>query len=219
MGSPPSEEGHKEDERQHRVTLTRGFYLGTYAVTQAQWKAVMGGNNPSRFPGDDLPVENVSWKDAKAFCDNLSAKECRRYELPTEAEWEYACRAGTPTPFHFGDTLSTDWANHDGAFTDGQGQKRAYRQKTTPVGAFNVPNAWGLHDLHGNVWEWCADWYADYPDGDSTDPKGPEKGEARVLRGGSWYNYPQRCRSAARNGRAPGYRRAYSGFRVCLHVD
>jgi formylglycine-generating enzyme required for sulfatase activity len=213
MGSPEGEKGRYENERQHWVTLTKGFYLGVHEVTQAEWKAVMGGdNNPSHFKGDELPVDIVSWDNAVAFCRKLNAKEGWsedkgwRYQLPTEAEWEYACRAGTETPFHFGDTLSTDWANYD-------------RQKTTPVGSFNRPNAWGLHDMHGNVWEWCADWYAEYPEKDLTDPKGPKSGDDRVCRGGSWLNPVVCCRAASRDRYKPGAGYTYLGFRVCFRLD
>ena len=127
----------------------------------------------------------------------MREKDKKSYRLPTEAEWEYACRAGTTTPFHFGETISTDQANYNGNFTYGNGKKGVYRKKTTPVGSFPA-NAWGLYDMHGNVWQWCQDWYGDYPQKDVVDPQGPEKGEYRVLRGGSWSNDPRYCRSAYR---------------------
>ena len=171
MGSPANEPERSDDETQHRVTLTKGFYLGVHQVTQAQWQAVMG-NNPSHFKGDsNLPVENVSWDDCVAFCEALGKKDGKTYRLPTEAEWEYACRAGTTTPFHFGDTISVNQANYDGNYTYGNGKKGVYRQKTTPVGSFPA-NAWGLFDMHGNVWEWCADWYGPYPEEELKDPQG-----------------------------------------------
>ncbi len=160
MGSPPSEPQRWDDEQQHRVTLSKGFWLGVTPVTQAQWQAVMG-SNPSHFQGDDRPVEEVSWDDCQEFCKRLAERDGQRYRLPTEAEWEYACRAGTTTPFHFGATLSTEQANYDGNYTYGEGKKGKYREETTPVGSFPA-NAWGLHDMHGNVWEWCQDWYGPY---------------------------------------------------------
>ena len=149
---------------------------GVYTVTQEQWQAVMG-NNPSHFKGEkNLPVEKVSWDDCQEFIKKLREKDKKPYRLPTEAEWEYACRAGTTTPFHFGETISTDQANYNGNFTYGNGKKGVYRKKTTPVGSFPA-NAWGLHDMHGNVWQWCQDWYGDYPQKDVVDPQGPEKGD------------------------------------------
>jgi uncharacterized protein (TIGR02996 family) len=217
MGSPPNEEGRSDDETQHRVSLTRGFYLGVTPVTQAQWQAVMG-NNPSNFKGDDLPVELVSWEDCQAFCEKLAARDGGRYRLPTEAEWEYACRAGTTTPFSFGQTISTDQANYDGNRTYGRGRKGVYRQQTTPVGSFPA-NAWGLSDMHGNVWEWCQDWFGAYPSGDIKDPQDSNNSDARVLRGGSWDDDPRYCRAAFRNGAAPGYRGDDLGCRVVLCLD
>ena len=159
MGSPPKEEWHRPDETQHRVTLTKAFYMGATEVTQGQWKALMG-KNPSFFTGDDLPLETVTSEEAAEFCRRLSKKEKKRYRLPTEAEWEYACRAGTTTPFFTGDTISTEQANYDGNHTYAGGKKGVFRETTTEAGKF-PPNAWGLHEMHGNVWEWCADWYAE----------------------------------------------------------
>ncbi len=217
MGSPVGEEGRGRDEGpQHRVRISKPFYMGKYEVTQAQWRAVMG-DNPSYFKGDDLPVEQVSWEDAQRFCEKLSQRSGRSIRLPTEAEWEYACRAGTETPFHFGATLSTQQANYDGNYMYGEGSKGEYREKTTPVGGFPA-NGWGLHDAHGNVREWCADWYdtshyEDQPDPD-VDPSGPGSGADRVLRGGSWYNGPGYCRSAFRYRDSPDLRYRLIGFRV-----
>jgi formylglycine-generating enzyme required for sulfatase activity len=236
MGSPPSEEKRSDGETQHRVMLTKGFNLGVHQVTRGQFarfveeagyqtEAERGGGacawtgkewklDPSknwRAPGfaqaDDHPVVCVSWNDAVALCDWLTKQDGqgRRYRLPTEAEWEYACRAGTATPFAFGATISTDRANYDGNYIYGQGKKGVYRQATTPVGSF-PPNAWGLFDMHGNVWEWCQDWSGPYPKGDVKDQIGPEKGDDRVLRGGSWCNRPNGCRSACRNAYAPAGR-------------
>jgi uncharacterized protein (TIGR02996 family) len=209
MGSPHNELGRDDDdETQHRVTLTKGYWLAIYPVTQAQWQAVMG-NNPSMFKGDNLPVEMVSWDDCQDFVKKLGRKTGKRFLLPKEAQWEYACRAGTTTPFHFGETISTDHANYDGNHTYGQGKKGVYRQKTTLVGIFPA-NAWGLYDMHGNVWEWCEDWYEPYASEDDT---------VRVLRGGSWLNDPRLCRSACRVGEEPGHRLGYIGCRVLLCLD
>src|SRR5262249_11255020 len=157
-------------------------FLGACPVTQAQWQAVMG-YNLSRFKGENRPVDGVSWEDCQEFCMKLSKLEGKVYRLPTEAEWEFACRAGTTTPFATGPTISTDHANFDGTYIYEGGKKGVYRKATTPVGSF-PPNAWGLCDMHGNVWEWCSDLYGPYPDGDITDPIGPATGEDRVLRGG-----------------------------------
>ena len=204
MGSPAAELERSDDETQHRVTLTQGYWLGTYPVTQAQWQAVMG-SNPSNFKGNTLPVDSVSWDDCQELVKNLSQKTGKRFRLPTEAEWEYACRAGTTTPFHFGETISTDQANYDGNYTYGKGKKGADRQKTTPVDSFPA-NAWGLYDMHGNVFEWCQDWDGPYPSIDIKDPQGADNGTARVWRGGSWCNYPRICRSAFRYWYDPGCR-------------
>ena len=155
---------------------------------------------------------------ARSSARSSPLEDGKRYRLPTEAEWEYACRAGTTTPFHFGDTISTDQANYDGNHTYGKGKKGVYRQKTTPVGSF-PPNAWGLYDMHGNVWEWCQDWFGPYPKGDNIDQKGSEKGEYRVLRGGSWIFFPLRCRSARRYWSAPGRRGHDCGCRLVLCLD
>ncbi len=221
MGSPSSEEqrgGYDgADETQHRVTLSRGYWLGIHPVTQPQWQAVMG-SNPSKFKGDTLPVETVSWDDCQEFVKKLGQKTGKRFRLPTEAEWEYACRAGTATPFHFGETISTDQANYNGNYTYGKGKKGVYREKTTPVGSFPA-NAWGLYDMHGNVWEWCRDWYGARPSDDIKDQQGENSGTARVLRGGSWYHPPRLCRSAFRLGRVPGIRGDIYGCRVLLCLD
>ncbi|HWG45533.1 MAG TPA: SUMF1/EgtB/PvdO family nonheme iron enzyme [Gemmataceae bacterium] len=218
MGSPASEADRHDDETPHRVTLTRGFRLGIHAVTQGQWQAVMG-DNPSHFKGDDRPVEQVSWDDSQAFCTKLGQLVGKRFRLPTEAEWEYACRAGTTTPFFFGETIGTDQANYDGNYTYGRGKKGGYRRKTTAVGRF-PSNAWGLFDMHGNVWEWCQDGYGAYPQNDIKDPQSSNNGDARVLRGGSWYDgYPDWCRAACRGWNAPGDRDYILGCRVVLCLD
>jgi formylglycine-generating enzyme required for sulfatase activity len=221
MGSPKDEEGREDyqgaDETQHWVTLTKGFWLGVTPVTRAQWRAVMRRNRSSVKDGD-RPVENVSWDDCQAFCRKLGERTGEAFRLPTEAEWEYACRAGTTTPFHFGATLSTEQANFDGNYAYGNGKKGVYRGQTTPVGSFPA-NAWGLRDLHGNVWEWCADWYGPYPKAESRDPKGSSNGDARVLRGGALGFQPWRCRSAFRFRFAPDCRFGPFGCRVVLCLD
>ena len=217
VGSPQDEEWHRPDEILHGVTITKAFYMATTEVTQGQWKALMG-ENPSFFTGDDLPVETVTWEDAAKFCRKLSDKEGVQYRLPTEAEWEYACRAGTTTPFHTGETISTDQANYDGNHTYAAGRKGVFRETTTDVGSF-APNAWGLHDVHGNVWEWCADWYGEYSKGEASDPTGPANGDRRVFRGGCWVNFPAVCRSANRAKVAPVSWNFHLGFRVVRVLD
>jgi len=219
MGSPDNEEGRGDEEGpQHRVRISKGFYLGVYEVTQEQYQAVMG-TNPSYFKGAKNPVECVLWDECQEFCKKLSARAGVAARLPTEAEWEYACRAGTTTPFHFGETISTDLANYDGDYTYGKGRKGEYRGKTMPVGSF-PPNAWGLHDMHGNVWEWCKDtWHSGYK-GAPSDGSAWAGGEAaRVVRGGCWYSYPQFCRSSYRLWFHPGIRDSSLGFRVVVDLE
>ena len=226
MGSPESEEGSYDDERpQHNVTISE-FLMGRYPVTQEQWRAIASradlkvkqdlDPDPSKFKepykGIDRwqrPVEKVNWYEAVEFCQRLSKLTGRNYRLPSEAEWEYACRAGTTTPFHFGETISTDLANYDGTGDEGsygRGLKGEYRQETTPVGYFKVANSFGLSDMHGNVWEWCADdWHDNYenaPTDGSAWVDGNKKNSTESntsLRGGSWYDYPNNCRSAIRD--------------------
>jgi formylglycine-generating enzyme required for sulfatase activity len=211
MGSPPEEARRHPDETPHAVTLTHGLFLGVHPVTQGQWRALLGAS-PSWFAGDDRPVERVSWDDCREFCARLSRRDGRTYRLPSEAEWEYACRAGTAGPFHFGAQLTPEQANHDAR--DGSG-KGSYRGQTTPVGAF-AASSWGLCDLHGNVYEWCADWYGAYAEEQVSDPAGPPAGEARVLRGGSWFSPAWYCRSAYRYWADPATRSAHVGVRVCF---
>ena len=198
MGSPPDEEGREDDEKQHEVTISKPFYLQTTQVTQGQWKRIMN-KNPSNFKecGDDCPVDTVSWDDAQAFVSKLNKVEGeKKYRVPTEAEWEYACRAGSTTRFCFGD---------DEVKLGEYGWYRDNSEGTThPVGQ-KEPNAWGLYDMHGNVWEWCQDWYGAYPEGRVTDPKGPTSGDNRVMRGGSWYLSARYIRSALRDRCGPGY--------------
>jgi len=217
MGSPPDEPKRDNDEKQHRVTLSQGFYMQTTEVTQQQWKAVMG-NNPSHFKNcDDCPVENVSWNDVQTFIQKLNQKEgTTKFRLPTEAEWEYAARAGTQTAFFSGDCLSTDKANFDGNYPMAGCSKGIYRNKTVSVGSFPA-NAWGLYDMHGNVWEWCHDLYGDYLATSVTDPTGPTSGLRRVGRGGGWSYVARHCRSAIRNGYGPGDSDNYLGFRLALY--
>jgi formylglycine-generating enzyme required for sulfatase activity/serine/threonine protein kinase len=198
MGSPASEAERRTDETQHPVTLTKGFWLGETEVTQGQWKAVMG-SNPSNFKGSDkLPVEEVSWDDAQEFLRKVKTPAGMELRLPTEAEWEYACRAGTTTVFGHGDRLNGKEANMDGNYPYPEGTaKGPYLEKTVEVGSFPA-NQWGLRDMHGNVWEWCAGWYGGYPTGAVTDPRGPATGSIRVIRGGSWDYNSRNCRSANR---------------------
>ena len=221
MGSPDDEpDRDPEDEGPVRqVQITRPYFLGVYEVTQAQYEKVTG-ENPAAHKEPTCPVENVSWNDAVAFCERLSADTGRTVRLPTEAEWEYACRAGTTTPFAFGEILSskTD-ANFDGASTTyGGGAKGPFLKETTPVGSY-AANAWGLYDMHGNVWEWCQDWYnkAYYKDAPAEDPQGPPSAAERVIRGGSFTYPPVCCRTADRYRREPeDSSRRGLGFRVVL---
>jgi formylglycine-generating enzyme required for sulfatase activity len=203
-----------------------GFYMGAYAVTQEEYQTVMG-RNPSYWSAQGggkntiasmdtrrFPVEQVSWDDAKEFCRKLSQKEGKEYRLPTEAEWEYACRAGTTTPFHFGETISTDQANHNGDF----GRKGINRRRPMPVGSF-AANAWGLYDMHGNMCQWCEDWYDPkyYENSPIINPLNNSKGQYRVVRGGSWLNSPSLCRSAFRFPLTqPDLRNFRFGFRAAL---
>jgi formylglycine-generating enzyme required for sulfatase activity len=202
MGSPREEADRVNNETPHKVTLTKGFYLGVHLVTQQQWQAVMG-NNPSRFKGEkNLPVEGVSWEDCQEFIKKVQEKEKRHYRLPTEAEWEYACRAGTKTPFHVGFQLFPGEANFLG-------------RQTTPIGNFR-PNAFGLYDMHGNLYEWCQDWYGEYPENAVVDPQGPAAGRERVVRGGCWGIGPSGCRSAYRRPFEANRRSDCFGFRLVL---
>jgi len=229
MGSPPSEDGSQNDERQHKVMLTRDYYLGAFEVTQDQYLKVMG-RNPSYFQGDEVaerhpqtyrvvkevdssnhPVEQVSWEDAVEFCKKLSdfpeeKKAGRVYRLPTEAEWEYACRAGSKTAYSFGESSQSlgDYAWF-----------RVNNKQTHPVGEKKA-NAWGLYDMHGNVWEWCSDWYGEYPKGAVSDPTGPREGSDRVYRGGGWDDEAAICRSTFRDWDDPSFRDCLNGFRVAL---
>jgi len=211
-----STEDYDNEMPVHKVTLTKPFYLGVYEVTQEQYERVMGTNPSNLKKSDLLPVEMVSWDDAVEFCRKLSAMEGLAYRLPTEAEWEYACRAGTTTPYSMGMTISTDQANYNGNYTYGRGANGVYRGKTMEVGSF-APNAWGLYDMHGNVWEWCLDWYDSdyYKTSPERNPTGPASGTYRVLRGGGLNSHPRHSRSAFRlDGHPPDYRSFISSFRV-----
>ncbi len=197
----------------HVVTLTHAFYLGKYEVTQTQWQRMMGTNPSFHRACARCPVERVTFYDVEHFLDaaNTSSRVFR-YRLPTEAEWEYGCRAATTTPFATGESLTPDQANYNGQWPY-RGSPGKNRGATASVGAY-PPNAWGLYDMHGNVWEWTADWYGAYPDGVSTDPVGPAAGTKRVIRGGSWYFDANSARCGLRYTHAPGDRGFSLGFRV-----
>lgn len=214
MGSPSSETGRYDDEILHRVTLTKGFYMGVTEVTQGQWKEIMG-NNPSAFRdcGDQCPVEQVSWYDCQEFIQRLNKREkSRLYRLPTEAEWEYACRAGSGQAFSNGDITRTGCESDQNLDMIGWYCGNT-NEKTQPV-ARKIPNAWGLYDMHGNAWEWCEDWYEGYRIGHITDPKGPASGSARVFRGGGWGLSCRTCRSAFRDKYLPGLNCKFLGLRL-----
>lgn len=224
MGSPETEEERRESASpQHKVNLS-SFYMGKYPVTQVQWQAIAAlpqvnqslVPDPSDLKGTNLPVEHVSWYDAVEFCARLSRQTGREYRLPREAEWEYACRAGTTTPFYFGETITPDLANYRGNYTYGAGSKGIFREQTTDVGSF-PPNPFGLYDMHGNVWEWCADcWHDSYQGAPSDGSAWDENNnQYRLMRGGSWYVIPASCRCAYRSIYDPGDRRGNGiGFRV-----
>lgn len=231
MGSPEDESERSKDESpQHQITV-KSFFMGKYLITQAQWKAVATWPqinrelhpDPSKFKGANRPVETVSWLDAVEFCHRLSKHTGKSYRLPSEAEWEYTCRAGTTTPFHFGETITTNLANYNGNFTYGAVLKGINREETTPVGSFGVTNNFGLYDMHGNVWEWCADtWHFNYKgapnDGsawlDEEEKENYNHSYRRVLRGGSWFFDPVSCRSAYRRSALESIGNVNYGFRV-----
>jgi formylglycine-generating enzyme required for sulfatase activity len=240
MGSPATEKERDAIELRHEVEITRPFYLGAYEVTQAQYEKVWpkpGQGGRAHFTaanggGPDHPMENIRWNQAVEFCKRLSAlpeeqKAGRRYRLPTEAEWEYACRAGTSTPFHHGDSLSSEQANFNGNFPYGGAAKGPYLRKTAKAGSYK-PNAWGLYDMHGNVAEWCSDYYDPgyYKKSPKADPRGPAKGVLptdykdfyRVIRGGCWLDEARACRSAYRFRAMPHDAYRLIGFRVACEV-
>ena len=256
MGAPESEIDSEERERPQHPVEVASFFMGRYPITQAQWRAVAAmdrvakdlNSEPSEFNGGNRPVEQVSWQDAMEFCARLSIHTKKNYRLPSEAEWEYACRAVISEdltieewnqqyhePFHFGETISTQLANYDGNYTYGRGEKGDYHQETTAVDYFKGSNSFGLSDMHGNVYEWCADpWHEDYRGAPKDSGVWDEyydndyhyhniaenlaellkDDRSRMLRGGSWYNYPRSCRSAYRVRNVPGYADDFIGFRV-----
>ncbi len=214
MGSPEDEPNRMNGELLHRVMLTQGYWLAETACTQALWKAVMG-SDPSKFKGSDRPVESVSWDDVKDFIEQLNEKlpdlQCR---LTTEAEWEYAARAGSQTPFWWGSSLSPERANYQGWAPYADGEKGQDRKETVPVKAFE-PNPWGLYQVHGNVLEWCEDWYGKYKRDAVLNPQGNNSGMRRVCRGGSWDDRGWRLRAAYRDEHEPDSRIDDLGFRLC----
>ncbi len=222
MGSPKrlggmfmTEKGRSNDEGPQRKLTMKPFYLSKYTITQPQWEAVMG-NNPSRFKGKNRPVENISWSDSIDFTRQLSKMTGKIYQLPSEAQWEYAIRAGTKTPFYFGKTITSTLANYDGNYNYASEPTGIYRQETTDVGTF-PPNAFGLYDMHGNVWEWLIDvWHDNYKkapmDGSGWIANG--EGQHRLMRGGSWEDCPDECRSAYRYGYATNNKCGRRGVRI-----
>ena len=226
MGSPATEDDRGTDEKRHKVVLTKGYWLMETEVTQGLWKAVMDGANPSYSKkGDNYPVESVSWDDCQKFINklNVSGKLPKgvKAELPTEAQWEYACRAGTETAFHYGNSLSSRQADFNGDYPYGGAAKGVDKKSTVAVESYD-PNAWGLYDMHGNVWEWCADGYDEKYYSSSAarqDPTGPKGGQNRVMRGGCWNDHAWGCRSANRFRNWLGNRRNFSGFRLSLQVE
>jgi formylglycine-generating enzyme required for sulfatase activity len=199
MGSPESEFGRRGDETQHEVIISKDFYLGKYEVTQEQWERVMG-NNPSSEKGKDLPVTDISWDECVEFTKKLNDSIKQGFRLPTEAEWEYACRAGTQTAYAFGNNITKEQANFDG-------------MGITPVGKYKS-NDFGIYDMHGNLWEWCSDWASQYEGNSVTDPKGPDSGTSCVLRGGTFFNSSSFVRSANRVNFTPNNRSDIVGFRL-----
>jgi formylglycine-generating enzyme required for sulfatase activity len=210
---------HNDEHPIHKVTLTQGFYLGIHPVTQAQWHAVMG-TDPSHFKGANRPVESVTWYECNEFCAKLNGllKGLGTFQLPSEAEWEYACRAGTTTEYHFGNVINTDLANYDGTSSLNDSPKGKCRKETTDVGSFPA-NPWGLCDVHGNVWEWCRDAKRSYTAADYVDSDAQATGDKRVMRGGSWRYGSGKCRSAYRSKNVPDYRGCNCGYRVCYHQN
>ena len=239
MGSPTTEFERQKDETQHRVSIS-AFQMSQYEVSQALYESVMGVN-PSAHIGKNLPVENLTWYDAIRFCNALSQKEGRQpaysvkeengrisvtwnskangYRLPTESEWEYAARAGTTTPFNTGENINADQANYYGTYPYRDRPSQTYRGETVPVGSFTA-NAWGLYDMHGNVWEWCWDRYGSYPQEQiSTDPQGNPKGQLRVNRGGGFNDFGKHLRSSYRAAQNPSNKSFNIGLRLARNVE
>ena len=215
MGSPEDEPGRYSGERLHAVNLTIPYYMQTTEVTQAQWKAVMGQNPSSQKRcGDNCPVEQISWEDTQQFIQKLNQKEgTNKYRLPSEAEWEYACRAGSTTAFPNGGITMLECERDNNL--DSIGWYCGNSNNMIQPVARKKPSAWGLYDMHGNVQEWCQDWFGVYPFDEVTNPKGPPSGSYRVMRGGVWYSPARDCRSASRFGSPPHYRFRHIGFRLC----
>lgn len=212
MGSPEYEPERYDYENQHEVTLTKGFWLADTACSQELWQAVME-TNPSRFKGARKPVENVSWDDCMKFIQRLNSFfNGVSFSLPTEAQWEYACRAGTTTPFSFGRNITTEQVNYNGDYPYTIGEKGLNRQQTVEIKSL-PPNQWGLYEMHGNVWEWCSDWFGEYATGSAVDPVGPAEGSYRVIKGGSSFSSGGNCRCACRSRSDPGNRYERNGFR------
>ena len=212
MGSPQTEEGHGQDEILHRVTFTKGVWMGETPVTQRQWESVMGGN-PSVCQGADHPVESVSWHDCMDFIQKVNDQRKYGLRLPTEAEWEYACRAETNGPYGGTGVLS-----EMGWYNGGNCGELQPSRSSHPVKK-KEPNKWGLYDMHGNVWEWCSDWYGVYPTEPVADPVGPPEGKLKIRRGGSWQDEAMACRSAYRFVFSPESRHSLLGFRVAFDAD
>jgi formylglycine-generating enzyme required for sulfatase activity len=228
MGSG-NQEGDYRERPQHSVAIS-SFFMSRFPITQTQWRAIAKTTRvridlnpePSDFKGDDLPVEHVTWFEAIEFCERLQLQTGKPYRLPSEAEWEYACRAGTETPFHFGDTISPELASYDGRQRYRSGPKGRSSKQTSAVGSYNAANAFGLEDMHGNVWEWCADhWYDDYTNApaDGSIQITDYRTSPRVIRGGSWMHEPTVCRSAYRNGIPPTNKVLTIGFRLAVSLD
>ncbi|MEY3284139.1 MAG: hypothetical protein RIR86_2152 [Acidobacteriota bacterium] len=227
MGSPEDESRRTEDEGPQHEVILHSFYMGRYPVTQEQWRIVAGwprcqidlNPDPSNFKGDLKPVETVSWYEAVEFCERLRVQTGRHYRLPSESEWEYACRAGTTTPFAFGQSINPDIVNYNGNYPYAKANIGIYRKQTTEVGSLPYANNFGLADMHGNVWEWVEDvWHKNYEDAPDNGSAWVSGGDSslRVLRGGSWLNYGDSCRSALRYDLTPGTRVNYLGFRVVV---
>jgi len=211
MGSPENEPGRYENEKNHPVALTAGFWMNKYSVTQGQWKVIMNGENPSYFQkGDNYPVERISWNDCLEFIKKLNEMNKVKgiFRLPSEAEWEYACRAGKTTQYYDSGFKDDNYCWNDLNSND----------SIQPV-MQKKPNAWGLYDMSGNVWEWCSDWYGDYPDGTMIDPVGPAYGSTRIVRGGSWTNSAMCCRPARRYSFDPSSKYFNIGFRIVMAPD